>query len=97
MARHQFRQLSNDLYCDVECQCPDPRFADSSVAYLFKRKLKLNGYNDDYFFSTVNAQPREVTCQCGRQLRYQWFPSHVEADWIDSQPPASGGNDGGEG
>lgn len=91
MAMYQFKQLSNDLFCDVDCQCLDPRFADSSVAHLFKRKLKLTGYADDHFFNNVNAQPREASCQCGRRLRYQWFTSHVEAEWIDNQPPASGG------
>ena len=80
---YPFRALSRDLYCDIECQCLDPAFADSGVAHLFKRKVKLIGYADDHFFDQVNAEPRELPCKCGRRLRYQWFRDRVEAEWMD--------------
>lgn len=83
--RIPFESLGRDLFCRVRCNCPDPRFADSSVAHLFTRDLKLTGYADDYFFRVVNAAPRETKCACGRVLRYQWFTDGVEAEWCDEQ------------
>lgn len=79
--RIPFESLGRDLYCRVRCNCPDPRFEPVRI----DRDLKLTGYADDYFFSVVNAAPRETKCVCGRVLRYQWFPDGVEAEWCDEQ------------
>lgn len=73
-----------DLYADaVECTCTNPLHADSPVAYLFKRKIRLSGYDDDNFFNNVNKEPREAACACGRKFKYQWFVNHVDFEWVE--------------
>jgi hypothetical protein len=73
-----FRALGRDLFAEIQCDCPDPQWADSTVAHLFKTKLKLTGYYDAYFFAQVNAQPRTVACpNCKREFVYRWTPEGV--------------------
>jgi hypothetical protein len=79
----QFKRLGRDLYCDVECTCLDPAFAKSQVSHLFKRKLKLTGYDDNGFFDIANAGLSHVPCKCGRVLEYQWTREGVMYRWID--------------
>jgi len=67
-----FRSLGRDLYVTTECECLDPRKTDSAVAHLFHTPVQLTGYADDYFFDSVNAEPRELKCKCGATFRYQW-------------------------
>jgi hypothetical protein len=83
MKRKSFKPLGRDLYFELECTCPHPLFQDSDVSHLFKNKVKLRGYDDDYFFDTVNAAPRKGACSCGRTFQYQWFRDGVEAKWDD--------------
>ena len=72
-----------DLRCKIVCDCPDPMFADSSVAYLFKRTVRLTGYDDDNFWRNVAGNLRTVQCVCGRELEYQWTEAGVEYRWLD--------------
>ena len=88
-ARIPFDQLGNNLFCNVACTCPDPMFADSPVAHLMPHRVKLRGYADSYFFDTVNAEPRENACKCGRRYRYRWFDDGVEFAWIDAPVEAA--------
>ena len=39
--RKQFRALGRDLYFDTECSCPDPKWIGSTVAHLFKNRVRL--------------------------------------------------------
>lgn len=80
-----FRALGRDLFCDVECSCADPEWTESPVGHLFKRKIKLTGYADDYFFEKVNADAHEITCECGWRLRYQWFRDGVQIEFLAPQ------------
>lgn len=72
-------ELSNgrDLYASIECACPSPNFIGSSIEHLMKKKIRLSGYNDNYFFEVVNKDPREFKCECGRAFKYQWKPNGV--------------------
>jgi hypothetical protein len=70
-----------DLSCRIRCTCPDPMFADSSVAHLFTRSIRLSGYDDANFWTHVANQWRELSCVCGRVLEYQWTPHGVEYRW----------------
>lgn len=83
--RHSFRSHDNDLYCEINCTCLDPQFADSSGVSLFTRNITLIGYADSYFFDVVNAQPGEWSCECGRRFRFQWFRDGVSVKWIDDR------------
>lgn len=77
-----FRTLGNDLFVEIDCECLDPKFAEFKVAHLFKTKVRLTGYNDDYFFEKVNEKPRTVNCPtCKRQLFYQWTRDGVMFAW----------------
>lgn len=82
--KRQYDQLGNDLYCKVECNCLDPKWADTDVAHMFKRAIWLYGYADDNFFDRVNAKPLETKCECGRRLKYQWFRDGVVAEFVDA-------------
>lgn len=74
-----------DLYAKpVECTCLDPRWSDSpEIAHLFKRKIKLTGYNDANFFENVHKEPRHGACECGRKFSYQWKLDGVDFEWKD--------------
>jgi hypothetical protein len=78
-----YRSFGNDLYFDLQCNCPDKRFEDSAVSYLFKTVIKLTGYSDRNFFDNVNKEPRFGECECGRKFQYQWFVEGVEAKFLD--------------
>lgn len=72
----------NDLLCSVECNCPDSLFADSpKIAHLFKRKVRLHGYDDANFWCHVAGVVRTIECVCGRSLEYRWTPQGVEYRW----------------
>lgn len=74
----------NDIYAErIECTCLDPKWKDTGVAHLFKTKIRLSGYWDDYFFTIANSSVTHSKCQCGRKFSYQWFRSHVEFNWED--------------
>lgn len=77
------KRLGNDLYCKVECNCPDPKWANTDVAHMFNRAIWLYGYADDNFFDRVNAEPHETKCECGRRLKYRWFRDGVVAEFAD--------------
>lgn len=71
MNRSPFDSLGRDLFAEIgECDCP--AFPDSRTLSALKKKLRLTGYADDYFFDSVNAEPRELKCKCGATFRYQW-------------------------
>lgn len=54
-----FRSLGNDLYADYMC----PKCYNL---------IKFTGYNDHFFFSAVNAEPRVSKCNCGEEYWFQW-------------------------
>lgn len=83
--RRPFRSLERDLFFDLPCTCPNPRFEHGPIADLMTYTLMLTGYADDYFFDTVNREPREGNCRCGRRYRVQWFRDGVEAAWLDGE------------
>ena len=70
----------NDLYAKFNCVCTDPKWKDSNASHLFKTKITLVGYDDDYFFDSVNEFPRKIECQCGICYNVQWFRDHVEVN-----------------
>ena len=74
-----------DMYAQhVECKCLDPNWSDKpTVAHLFKRKIRLSGYDDNNFYDYVHKEPKNAACECGRKFSYQWFRSHVEFNWED--------------
>lgn len=82
MKRERFRALGRDLYFDLRCICPSPLFEDSDISHLMPHTVQLTGYADDNFFDSVNAEPREGKCRCGRPYRVQWFRDGVEAEFI---------------
>lgn len=63
----------NDLSVDFECVCPSETFKGTPIEHLMKQRIYLTGYNDDYFFNTVNAEPRSFKCKCGKEYTQQWF------------------------
>jgi hypothetical protein len=65
----------NDLAVDFECICPNERYKDNEVLRdVMKTRMHLYGYNDSYFFNTVNEKPREFKCnECGKKYTQQWF------------------------
>lgn len=70
-----------DMYATMECSCPDKRWADNEVLKnSFKTKIRFTGYNDDYFFSVVNKEPRERICDCGKKYNFQWKHDGVHVD-----------------
>lgn len=86
MERKEWHSLGNDLYCDaLECNCPNPLFVGSPIDHLMKNKIKLVGYDDDYFFNVVNKEPKKGKCRCGREYKFQWFNDGVEAEWIGEE------------
>lgn len=81
--KYEYCGGGRDIYADkVECSCPNPLFKGTNVEYLMKTNIRLSGYADDYFFDTVNKEPREAACDCGRKFKYQWLRSHVEFEWV---------------
>jgi hypothetical protein len=87
--RQPFRASGRDLYFDLHCTCPDPRWEGTEIAHLMQTKIMLTGYADDNFFDNVNAAPRDGACRCGRRYRAQWFRDGVEAAFTD--PPGAPG------
>ena len=83
--RNQFRSLGRDLFYDLECTCPSSLFIGTEVEHIMKHDIKLTGYADNYFFDTVNAEPRFGKCKCGRKFTYQWFRDGVVAYFLDEQ------------
>jgi len=69
-----FEHWGNDLFVTTYCDCVDKRYNHN----LFKTKIDLSGYNDDYFFDEVNAEPRTHKCECGKEYRYRWTREGVE-------------------
>jgi hypothetical protein len=64
----------NDLVVDFECTCPHEKYKDNEVlSKIMKTRINLYGYNDDYFFNTVNAAPRSFKCKCGKEYTQQWL------------------------
>ena len=84
MIQQPYKALGRDLYCELQCACPDPKWADTEVAHLFKRKITLVGYADDHFFDVVNRHPQERQCECGRRLMYQWTRGGVYMEWLNT-------------
>jgi hypothetical protein len=81
-----YESMGRDLYAErVECTCPDPMFKDSTVSHLFKTKIRLSGYYDDNFFDNVNKEPINLSCNCGRKFKFQWFRDRVEFEWDDAK------------
>src|SRR3990167_7823764 len=79
-----FSSLGRDLYVTTECECLDPRKADSAVAHLFHTPVTLTGYADDHFFDIVNADPRFGVCVgCGRRYEFQWRRDGVLFRWLE--------------
>lgn len=85
--RRRFEAIGRDLFYKLECSCLDPAFSDSSVAHLFKRKVRLTGYADDNFFDRANAHPNRGKCVCGRAYTYQWFRDGIDINWDDTAAP----------
>lgn len=78
-----FTALGRDLFASIECSCPDPKWAESAVGYLFKTRVKLVGYCDDYFFDAVNGSPHTVECpNCRRKFEVQWTRGGV---WVSNR------------
>lgn len=63
----------NDLAVDFQCTCPSDLFKGTEIEHLMKHRINLYGYNDNYFYNTVNAEPREFKCKCGKHYTQQWF------------------------
>ncbi|WP_137743357.1 hypothetical protein [Robertmurraya siralis] len=63
----------NDLSVDFECTCPNEKFKGTPIEDIMKTRIYLSGYNDDYFFDKVNAEPRLIRCKCGKEYTQQWF------------------------
>jgi hypothetical protein len=74
----EFTQHRNDLHAEFKCTCPSAQFAGTSVAHIMKTRITLSGYNDAYFFDVVNAEPRVMSCDCGRKYSVQWKRDGVE-------------------
>lgn len=79
-----YESFGRDLYAAaVECKCLDPKWKDTTVSHLFKRKIKLVGYYDDNFFDNVHKVAHSSKCDCGRGFVYQWFRDGVGFEWVD--------------
>jgi len=88
-----FNQSCNDLYAYVECVCPNPRFAGSTIAHLMKNKIQLAGYADSNFFDRVHALPHERSCRCGRRYKFQWWSDGVAFAFLDASGIETEGQD----
>lgn len=71
---YDYESRGNDLFCTIgQCLCPEPLFAGSSIEHLKKKKIKLTGYYDDYFFNVVNSEFKIFKCKgCGVKFNYRW-------------------------
>lgn len=76
-----FTRARNDLYSeDVFCSCMNPKYPDLKL----ETRFQLTGYNDGYFFDTVNGHPNAGSCPtCGRKYWYQWFRSCILFAWLE--------------
>lgn len=84
--REGFRALGRDLYYDLKCTCPNRLFIGTDIEHIMKQNVTLTGYADNYFFDTVNAEPRIGKCGgCQREFQYQWFRDGVEAFFLDQE------------
>ena len=76
----------NDLLAqEVRCTCNNDELFKDKPHLGIKRKVRLSGYNDRFFFDEVNKQPRNGKCRCGRAYTYQWLTTHVNFGWDDEQ------------
>ncbi|MGD6876828.1 hypothetical protein [Bacillus infantis] len=72
-----------DLSVDFLCTCPSDLFKGTEIEHLMNERIRLSGYNDNYFFNTVNAEPRQFKCKCGKEYTQQWFnEGYVEVNEI---------------
>lgn len=76
------RQLGNDLFVDIYCECPHKDYVGTPIAKIMKTKLTFSGYNDNYFFEEVNKEPKEMVCDCGRKYIYQWKRTGFEIEYV---------------
>lgn len=70
-----------DLVAKTKCRCPNE--SEKLAELGIKQTLRLYGYDDDNFFTNVNAKPRDGKCRCGRPYTYQWLGDGVEFAWKD--------------
>lgn len=72
MQQLEFESHVNDLFATIQCECPSETFKGTAIEHLMKHKIRITGYNDNYFFDVVNKEPRILDCKCGRKYQYQW-------------------------
>ena len=77
----KIRSIGSDLFADFYCTCLSKLFKNTSIAKIMKTKITLSGYNDSYFFDTVNACPTPRICECGKSYLVQWKRDGVEVKY----------------
>lgn len=77
----------NDLSYQTDCNCQDPKWADNKeTGHLFKTKIRLTGYSDNYFFDEANKEPKQDSCRvCHRKYIYQWFRDGINFEFIEGK------------
>lgn len=69
----KIKKIGNDLFADFECSCSPEKYKGTALASILKTQLQHSGYNDDYFFETVNKEQEEFSCHCcGKKYLIQW-------------------------
>jgi len=82
MEKLKITQHENDLFARIYCTCDNPDWKGTEVEHIMKTNLLLTGYNDDYYFGVVNAEPHHGKCHvCGRGYTIQWKPDGVDFEW----------------
>jgi hypothetical protein len=75
----------NDLFSeDIYCTCLDKKFLEDNLHFNYR--FSLSGYNDNYFFETVNKDIQHGKCSnCGREYEYRWDIHGVYFRWLDQK------------
>lgn len=81
--KKQFEALGRDLFFKTKCECPSELFKGTDIEHIMTHTLTVTGYADSHFFDTVNKEPREGNCKCGRKYKYQWFRDGVDFEWLE--------------
>lgn len=70
----EYKNISgNDLVASFYCTCFNEDYKGTLLEGKLKKRMHIYGYNDYNFFNKVNAVPRKLTCNCGKEYMQQWF------------------------
>jgi hypothetical protein len=75
----------NDLFSeDIHCKCMNKKYLEDGLKINYR--FSLSGYNDNYFFETVNKNIRQGKCSnCGREFEFRWTMDGIYFRWLDQK------------